>query len=257
MRFSVAIPLVYHHLPLIDGLAEAGKAGMKHAEIMRWYDEDMLRLKKVKDELKMEVVMLSTRSYQLADSRQHPLFLQQLAHSIEAAKMLDCRRLLCIVGDEIPGVSRELQKNEIISVLKESARMLETHRLTLHIEPLNTKIDHPGYFLSSSDEAFEIVRAVGSPNVKVVFDFYHQQITEGDLCRRVAANMECIGHFHAAGHPGRHELTTGEIHYPYIFNMLAQLNYEGFVGLEYIPQAGRDIAQEIQHWLAFERQIGF
>jgi hydroxypyruvate isomerase len=103
------------------------------------------------------------------------------------------------------------------------------------VEPLNIRVDHAGYFLSRSDEAFAIIDQVGSPQVKVLFDIYHQQITEGDLIRRIRANIGAIGHFHAAGSPGRHELDDGEIDYPKIFEAISSLGFEGDIAMEYFP----------------------
>ena len=114
--------------------------------------------------------------------------------------------------------------------------LLEGTDMTLLVEPLNTRVDHPGYYLTSSDEAFEVVEAVGSPQVKVLFDIYHQQIMEGDLIRRIGANIDKIGHFHAAGSPGRHELYDGEIHYPAVLRAIQDSGYQGYVGLEYFPK---------------------
>ena len=96
-------------------------------------------------------------------------------------------------------------------------------------------MDHPGYYLSSSEEAFSIVKEVDSENIKVLFDIYHQQITEGDIIRSICKNIDLIGHFHAAGNPGRHELDSGELNYPNIFRQIQESGYTGFMGLEYFP----------------------
>ena len=104
------------------------------------------------------------------------------------------------------------------------------------IEPLNEKVDHAGYYLVRSDEAFAIIDEVASENVKVVFDIYHQQISECDLITNIGDNIEKIGHFHAAGNPGRNELSSGEINYPEVFSMIQQANFHGYVGLEYWPK---------------------
>lgn len=113
--------------------------------------------------------------------------------------------------------------------------MLEGSGVTLVIEPLNELIDHAGYYLIRSDEAFQIIDEVGSPAVKVVFDIYHQQISEGQLIANITANTSKIAHFHAAGNPGRHELTRGELNYPSIFAAIHETDFDGFVGLEYWP----------------------
>ena len=104
------------------------------------------------------------------------------------------------------------------------------------VEPLNTKLNHPGYFLSASKEAFDLIDEVGAQSVRVLYDIYHQQITEGDILRSLLPNLDKAGHIHAAGAPGRHELTQGELNYPNIFKQLRAAGYEGYVGLEYSPQ---------------------
>ena len=108
--------------------------------------------------------------------------------------------------------------------------------MQLVFEPLNVLVDHPGYYLTQSSEAFDITMAVSSPHVKVLFDIYHQQITEGDVISSITANIEKIGHFHAAGVPGRHELSTSELNYVEIFKAIDATSYSGAVGFEYYPE---------------------
>jgi hydroxypyruvate isomerase len=113
---------------------------------------------------------------------------------------------------------------------------LQAAGVTLVLEPLNLKVDHAGYFLSRSDEAFQLVRGLNNPHIKVLFDIYHQQITEGNLLSSMADHLEWIGHIHAAGNPGRRELYDGEIHYGNVLSKLREIGYEGYVGLEYFPK---------------------
>ena len=138
------------------------------------------------------------------------------------------------VGDDL-GNSRYAQKRNLIAGLKASVPLLENADMLLVFEPLNTLVDHPGYYLTSSEEAFEIVEAVGSPRVKVLFDIYHQQIMEGNLIQRIRENIDKIGHFHAAGNPGRNEPYYGEINYPELFRAIDETGYQGYVGFEYVP----------------------
>ena len=125
--------------------------------------------------------------------------------------------------------------------------MLEESGVTLVVEPLNIYVDHIGYYLSSSKEAFAIIEEVGSPYVKVLFDIYHQQINEGDILRHMLPNLEKIGHIHCAGSNGRHELDNGELNYPYLFKKLAEAGYDRYVGLEYFPE--RDPADSLKDLL--------
>jgi len=102
------------------------------------------------------------------------------------------------------------------------------------IEPVNL-IDHKGCFLSRCEEGFKLIREVGSPNVKLLYDFYHQQITEGNLIGNAIKNFDLIGLFHVGDVPGRHEPGTGEINYKNIFKALKEKGYEGYIGLEFMP----------------------
>jgi hydroxypyruvate isomerase len=119
--------------------------------------------------------------------------------------------------------------------LSRAASIAEKAGFTLLLEPLNTHVDHAGYYLDSSAEAAELVRGVASPNLKLLYDIYHMQIMEGNLISTIQRHLDIIGHFHAAGVPGRAELDGGEIDYPRILQFLARSGYRGGFGLEYSP----------------------
>ena len=164
------------------------------------------------------------------------------------ARYLNCSTIISQVGQEQPHLTREAQMQSIVDGLKACIPLLKEAGITLVIEPLNTRFDHPGYFLARSDEAFAIVREVNSPYVKVLFDIYHQQITEGNLIPNITQNAEWIGHIHMAGHPGRHEpFGRNEIHYPSVLGALKEAGYAGAVGLEYFPLM--DAAESLQKLL--------
>jgi len=95
--------------------------------------------------------------------------------------------------------------------------------------------ENPKYFLTSSAEGFEIVREVGNPHVKFLYDFFHEQIAEGNLIAKLAKNLDVIALMHVADVPGRHEPGTGEIHYPNIYRKLAELDYDRYIAMEFIP----------------------
>ena len=119
--------------------------------------------------------------------------------------------------------------------LKAAAPILEEYDVTIMIEPLNTYVNHPGYYLWSSVEAFEIIREVDHPNVKVIYDIYHQQVMEGNIIPSITKNLDCIAHLHAAGHPGRNEMQYGENDYHNIIKAVDAAGYTGALGLEYRP----------------------
>jgi hydroxypyruvate isomerase len=185
----------------------------------------------------------------LVDPATRAAYLTGLQESLVAARQLNCRTLISQVGDAREGVSREEQHACLVEGLRQAAPLLEAADVTLVIEPLNELVDHAGYYLIRSDEAFAIVDQVGSPRVKVVFDIYHQQISEGHLIHNLTANIDKIAHFHAAGNPGRHELSVGEIDYPSVFAAIQATGYDGYVALEYWPT--RDPAEglrEVAEW---------
>ncbi|RKD88879.1 TIM barrel protein [Halopiger aswanensis] len=103
------------------------------------------------------------------------------------------------------------------------------------VEPLNNPVNHRGYYLDSSYAAYEIVDAVDSPVVSVLFDVYHQQIVEGNVIANLTENLEFVGYVHVADVPGRHEPGTGELNYWCVFEALDEAGYDGYVGLEYAP----------------------
>ncbi len=107
--------------------------------------------------------------------------------------------------------------------------------VTLVLEPLNSLVDHHGYFLDNPDAAADVVRAVGHPNVGLLYDCYHMQIMSGNVIETIRTNIDVIRHFHSAGVPGRHELDSGEMYYPGIVDAIAATGYKGCFGLEYFP----------------------
>ena len=107
--------------------------------------------------------------------------------------------------------------------------------MTIMLEPLNVLVNHPGYYLVTAGEGFDIVREVDHPLVKIVYDIYHQQVSEGNIIPSVTKNLDCIAHLHSAGHPGRHELQYGESDYKVIFDAIDKAGYTGACGLEYSP----------------------
>ena len=123
-------------------------------------------------------------------------------------------------------------------MLKKCAPLAQKGGITLVLEPLNTLVDHKNYFLSDPDRAFELIDAVASGNVKLLFDIYHMQIMKGNVIERLQKNIDRIGYIHAADVPGRHEPGTGELSYKNIFAALKEAGYNGFIGFELSPEAG-------------------
>ena len=236
MYYSVCVSALFSKLPIHEGIVRAKEAGFSACEFWGWWDMDAQKVQDALNENGMKLVGMCTRFVPLNDPARRQEYLDGLTETLDMAQFLGCRTIISQVGQEQPQLSREEQTKSIIDGLKACVPLLEKAGATLVIEPLNTRYNHPGYFLARSDEAFSIVREVNSPHVKALFDIYHQQITEGNLSPNLTDNAEWIGHIHMAGHPGRHEpFGRNEIHYPSVLAALKDAGYTGAVGLEYFP----------------------
>ena len=162
----------------------------------------------------------------------HDAVENQFREQLEKAKILNCKRLIGLTGNERDDVSREQQTDYVVQCLQRLAPIAEDNDVTIIMEPLNTLVDHPGFFLNTTEHAVEIMQRVDSPNVRILFDIYHQQITEGNVIRNIRQNIQWIDHFHVADNPGRQEPSTGELNYANIFKAIHDTGYDGFVALE-------------------------
>ena len=235
MNFSVCVDAVYRGYPFEDSVRSVKRMGMDTIEFWTWWDKDLDLVKRVAEEAEMKIACFCTKFVSLIDPTMRASYLAALAKSIIVAQKLNCSKLITQVGNEQIGVMREAQRQSLIDGLKAAAKLAEAEGITLLVEPLNVAVDHPGYFLASSSEAFEVIKAVDSDKVKLLYDIYHQQVTEGHIISTIQENIGLIGHFHAAGNPGRHELDNGELNYEAIFEAIRETGFEGDIGFEYFP----------------------
>ena len=152
---------------------------------------------------------------------------------VEVAKRVNATYLTVVLGLQDPKLPRDYQTVNCIELLKRCCDVVEPHDLVMVLEPLNTKTNHPGVFLSESPHAYQICRAVGRPSCKILFDIYHQQITEGNLIPNIDACWDEIAYFQCGDNPGRKEPGTGEIHYRNVFGHIAKRGYDGIMGMEH------------------------
>jgi hydroxypyruvate isomerase len=235
MRLCVTLPC---HFPtgnteeVCAAIRKSAELGYTAVEAYFWTNWDLNAVRKTLDETGVEFLSLVVPETRMTDPAYRESWLNALREACEAATILGAKRLITQVGNDT-GAPREKQHAAIVETLTLAKPILEQYGVTVMPEPLNTKVNHPGYYLTAADEAFAIVREVDSPYVKIVYDIYHQQITEGDIIPTVIKNLDCISHLHAAGHPGRHELWEGELNYKYIFDAIDKAGYTGACGLEY------------------------
>ena len=164
-------------------------------------------------------------------------FKRSIEHALKYAEVLGNTRLHVMAGLIDAAADRERYRAVYLDNLAYAAHQAAAQGVTMLIEPINTR-DMPGYFLNRQDDAQAICREVGAANLQVQFDLYHCQIVEGDVAMTMRRDIGGIGHMQIAGVPDRREPDSGELHYPYLFSVMDELGYDGWVGCEYRPKAG-------------------
>jgi len=185
---------------------------------------------------------VSARGVALVNAGDREKYLEGLRRTIQVAKEMNCRKLLTTTGNAIEGRLREDQHQAIVGTLKAAAPIAAAEGITVLLEPLNSLVDHRGYYLDSGHEGAQIIEEVGSAAVRLLWDIYHMQIMHGNVLADIKRYLPLIGHFHSAGVPGRHELNVGELNYSNILADIKAWGYEGCFGLEYWPVGDDHIA---------------
>ena len=234
MRLCVAIPCFFKGADFCDAIRTVASLGYDAVETYNWQSLDLDAVKRTLDEEGVELLSICTTEFRLTDPQYREEFVEGVRRSCAAARKLGAKKMITQVGADT-GAPREEQHASIVAGLRAAEPILRENGVTLMIEPLNVLVNHKGYYLPRAEEAFEIIREVNSPFVKVIYDIYHQQVTEGNIIPTVLGNLEHIAHLHGAGHPGRHELQDGESNYRVIIDRIDAAGYEGALGLEYSP----------------------
>jgi len=259
LKFSPCIEMMFRELPFTERFAAVKAAGLNHAEFWGWAHRDLAELKDAAEKNGIQITSMCVGSKDAALAAEYgkkallspdsgDVLFRVVEESIEAAKFLGIPALIITTGQERSDSSHEEQHKYVVNALRQAAPLFEKAGILAVLEPLNILCDHKGYFLSSGYEAFDIIREVASPNIKLLYDIYHQQITEGNLIPNIRSNIDLIGHFHVADNPGRHEPGTGEINYKNVFAAIDALGYKGAVGLEYSPTI--DAAEALKNTVA-------
>ena len=234
MRLCVPIPCFFGDMDFCEGLRRVKALGYNAAETYNWKGLDFDAVRRTCEETGVELLSMCTSEFRMTDPTFRQAWLDGLEESCQAANRMGVKRLITQVGQDT-GAPREQQHAAIVETLNLARPILEKSGVTIMLEPLNTLVNHPGYYLWSAVEGFEIIREVNHPLVKLVYDIYHQQVMEGNIIPNITKNLDCIAHLHSAGHPGRNELQYGENDYKVIFAAVDKAGYTGACGLEYRP----------------------
>lgn len=231
MKYSLCIG-AYEGRDVIYHLEKVKEHQFHGLEYYNWWDLDLKHVAKEQERIGIGINATCTRFFNLVDERKRDTYVQGIKDTLEACAILGIKSIITQTGQTIPGKSREEQQQAMIETLKQCASLCEKADVTLEVEPLNGLVDHPGHFLTYSNESAHIIKQVGSSHVKLLFDVYHQQVTEGNIIRNITEYYQSINHFHIADNPGRTEPGTGELNFLSILRSIKALGYTGFIGLE-------------------------
>jgi len=243
-KFAANLNLLFTEVPFLERFAAAAQAGFRGVEFLFPYEHrpDDLQRQLEKHNLTQALFNLPPGDWQAGERGMAAIpgreeeFEVSVDLALEYAKATGVGRLHGMAG-LVPESQRTAARETFIRNLRLAARKVAKPGLDLLIEPLNPQ-DMPGYFLAHIDEAVAVIDDVGEANLKLQFDVYHRQMTEGDVARSLREHFPRIGHIQIANVPGRHEPDFGEVNYPFLFDLLDELGYDGWVGCEYKPRAG-------------------
>jgi hydroxypyruvate isomerase len=251
---SVCLETVFTDLPAPERIGKIAEAGFRHVEFWHpeaTFDGRQLRFDWAKDPAELRQACqrhgVAINDFALhawdgsiggspVKAGDRAKYLAQIHRMIDFGAGIGCTKGITLSGTVDPAVSRARMRESLEAALAEAVDLARQAGFTLLLEPLNTLVDHPGYYLDSTAEAAEMVRAIGSPHLKLLYDVYHMQIMEGKVLVTIERNIDIIGHFHSAGVPGRAELFDTELNYPAILKRIDAMGYEGCFGLEYFPR---------------------
>jgi hydroxypyruvate isomerase len=228
---------------LVDQLKFAADRGFT-----AWEDNEMKdrpvavqeRIAQAMGELKMEMGVISALrgvwnavNFAGNDAAAHELVLKTLRGSLDAAQRVRAKRLTVVLGMADRSLPQEIQTANAIDLLRRCCDVVDGHDVVMVLEPLNTKTNHPGIFLSSVSQAYAICRAIDRPSCKILFDIYHEQVSCGNLIATIDRCWSEVAYFQTADNPGRCEPGTGEINYKTVLKHLHDKGYRGIIGLEH------------------------
>jgi len=244
-RFAANLSMMYQEHEFLDRFGAAAKDGFKGIEFLFPYAHPAADLRARLAEHGLTQALFNgppgdwdagERGLASLPGREGE-FRTSVERALEYARVLGNERVHLMAGLIRPGEERARHRETYVRNLAYATREAASAGVTVVIEPINTR-DIPGFFLNRQDEAHAVRAEVGAPNLKVQMDFYHCQIVEGDLAMKLRKYIAGVGHIQIAGVPERHEPDLGEINYPYLFRLMDELGYAGWVGCEYRPKAG-------------------
>jgi hydroxypyruvate isomerase len=226
-------------------LQVAAEAGCKSAELVaehgNWTDADVRRMIKLRESLGLgfDTVLAQPdwgkRPVSMVVPEQRDNFLADVRSAIDWSKKLDIPQIILMSGNEVPGKTYQEQWDSLVEGSKRAADLAAQAKVQLIFEPLNSKVNHKGYFLPTCVEGLKLVKTVDNPHFRLLFDIYHEQVQVGNVIRTAVEAMPFVAVYHIADNPGRNDPGTGEMNYTNIYNAIRKTGYSGYVTMEYLP----------------------
>ncbi|BEP95757.1 hydroxypyruvate isomerase [Acidovorax sp. A79] len=247
-RFAANLSMLFTEVPFLDRFERAARTGFEAVEFLFPYEFAAEDIRERIDRHQLQIVLHNLPAGDWAAGERgiacHPAriveFRAGVAQAISYAQALGVPQLNCLAGKAPAGVEAQVLRCTLVDNLRFAATELKAAGLRLLIEPINP-FDIPGFYLTRTDQALDLLDEVGADNAFVQYDIYHAQRTEGELAATLQKHLPRIGHVQLADNPGRHEPGTGEINYRYLFAHLDRLGYGGWVGCEYRPARTTEI----------------
>lgn len=228
-----------------EKLEAAARAGIQSVELVgehaAWTPAEMDRMKRLARSLKLGMDTISSTPFwsrmpiSMVDPAQRGNLLHEVSKNLDAAARLDVPMLLLMSGNAIPGRTYEEQWASLVESAKRCGDLAAKAKRILIVEPLNTKVNHKGYFLDSCVAGLRLMKEVNHPHVRLLFDLYHEQVQVGDVTRTLREAMPFVKVFHIADNPGRNDPGTGEMNYPFLYKEIRKAGYTGYLTMEYLP----------------------
>ena len=228
-----------------EKLEIAARSGVQSVELVGeyadWTDADIARVKKLTRSFRLGMdVLIATPDWQkrpvsMVDPAQRDNFLADMRRAITVAHQLEITQILLMSGNAIAGRTHEEQYASLLEGCKRAGDLVAAANLTAIVEPLNSLVNHKGFFLTTCVEGAKLIRQVDNPHVRLLFDIYHEQVQEGNVIRTLSEAADIVAVFHVADNPGRNDPGTGEMNYQNIYKAIQKTGYSGYVAMEYLP----------------------
>ncbi len=260
---SVMLWTVFRDLPFEQRLEKMAEAGFHNVELVGeysdWSEDDFRRINAKRKQLGITFDCTAGLKHALCNPDERAAFVEGFRNTLPVMEKIDCPTMIVLSGNKVPGLSPEAHHQSCIDGLKAAVAVAEGKKIngqpvSLLLETIDP-LENPKVYLTHIDEALEIVEAVNHPQVKLLYDFFHEQIAAGNLIAKLEKALPHLALVHVADVPGRHEPGTGEINYENILRKLAELHYTGMVAMEFLPtsdpvgklRAAREMALRVAH----------